>query len=340
MKNEVFFTALGSMRFAYPQLLWLLLLVAALVAWQIWKRRKMQSTLTLSTTQPMEKAPRTFRYRLRHLPLILRSLTLVFLVLALARPQTSGSRVDAKSYSEGIDIMIALDVSGSMDMMDFKPTRLEACKTIVSEFVDARPNDNIGLVLYAGEAYTLCPPTTDHSYFKELVKSVQREPLQDGTAIGDGLAVSVNHLRNSKSKSKVVILLSDGVNNAGYVDPISADSMAVQFGVKVYTISCGTNGRMAGIRVPGYGIMQVQTELDDALLEKLAAQTGGKHFSAGNEKELRDIYAEIDKLETTRYEQKNVVEWKHEHFVGFLVIALFFFLLEMLSKVVFLRTNP
>ncbi len=333
-----FFQVLGQMKFAHPHLLWFLLIIPFYVAWYVWKRHRQYAALTISTTAPLVQQ-RTFRWYLRHLPAVFRCLALAFLIIALARPQTSDSQVNGKTIKEGIDVIMALDVSGSMDMMDFKPTRLEACKQIAAEFVQKRENDNVGLVLYAGEAYTLSPPTTDHNYFLDLLKTVKREPLIDGTAIGDGLGLAVSHLKDSKAKSKVVILLSDGVNNAGYIDPRSAATMAKEYNIKVYTISCGTNGRMAGIKVPGHGVVQSETVLDEALMKEIAATTGGKYFSAGNEKKLREVYGEIDKLETTRREEKSVVSWANDHFLPFLVIAIFCFLLEIITRLGLVRVN-
>ena len=193
---------------------------------------------------------------------------------------------------------------------------------------------------FVEKGYTLSPPTTDHAYFLELLKSVKREPLVDGTAIGDGLGLAVSHLKDSKAKSKVVILLSDGVNNAGFIDPRTAASMAKEYNIKVYTISCGTNGRTAGIRVPGHGVVQSKTVLDEALMKEIAAETGGKYFSAGNEKKLRQVYSEIDKLETTRREEKTVVSWANDHFLPFLLIGILFLLLEFVLRFVVVRVNP
>ena len=325
------------MKFAHPHLLWLLLIIPLYVAWYVWKRHRQLAVLTVSTTAPLVQ--HTFRWYLRHLPAVFRCFALALLIIALARPQTSDSQVNGKTIKEGIDVIMALDVSGSMDMMDFKPTRLEACKQIAAEFVEKRENDNVGLVLYAGEAYTLSPPTTDHGYFLELLKSVKREPLIDGTAIGDGLGLAVSHLKDSKAKSRVVILLSDGVNNAGYLDPRSAASIAEKCNIKVYTISCGTNGRMAGIKVPGYGVVQSETVLDEALLKEIASSTGGKYFSAGNENKLREVYSEIDKLETTSREEKSVVNWFNDHFLPFLLLAILCFLLEIVTRLVLVRVN-
>ena len=330
---------LKTMQLAHPQWLWLLLLLIPYVAWQIWKRHRRYGTVTVSTTEPFPKAPRSFRYFLRPLPLILRCLAFGVLVFALARPQTSGKKVTANSATDGIDIVIALDVSGSMDATDFAPTRLKACREIAANFVDGRPDDNLGLVLYAGEAYTLCPPTNDHSYFKKMVKQAQREPLEDGTAIGDGLALAVSHLKDSKSKSKVVILLSDGVNNTGFLDPTKADSMAIAHGVKVYTISCGTNGKKVTIYDPKYGPYTMITEVDEKLLTDIAVHTGGKHFVAKDKKSLEKIYQEIDKMEKTHREYTNVVTWKHEEFFPFLLMGILLLCVEFFLRIVVLRSH-
>lgn len=332
-----FFEVVRSMEFANPHLLWLLLLIVPYVVWQIWKRRKMQVPLTVTTTQPFENAPKTLRYRLRHLPLVLRCLALCFLIVALARPQSSYHKSNIKT--EGIDIVIALDVSGSMQMMDFTPTRLEACKDIAAQFVDQRPNDRLGLVLYAGEAYTQCPLTIDHTAFKRLLAQAQMGPLDDGTAIGDGLGTAINRLRESKAKSKVIILLSDGVNNTGYMDPRSTAAMAKELGIKVYTISCGTNGKMSKMKIPGYGVQSVKTEIDEALLKFIAEETGGTYFVANNKTKLKQIYDEIDKMEKTIIDEE-VIENKGDEFLPFLLIALFLFLFELVARYTFLRTNP
>lgn len=328
---------LKQVEFANPHLLWLLLLLIPFIAWQIWKRDKMSAPLTLSSAQPLQEVPKTIRYRLRWLPLVLRCLAIAFAIIAIARPQSSYHRQNVET--EGIDIIMALDVSGSMQMMDFKPTRLEACKAIAAEFVNKRPNDRIGLVLYAGEAYTQCPPTTDHATFQNLLAAAQMGPLDDGTAIGDGLGTAINRLRNSEAKSKVVILLSDGVNNTGALDPRSTAAMAKELGVKVYTISCGTNGKMAGIRIPGHGVVQMRTEIDEQLLKDIAAETGGTYFVATNKDKLRAIYSEIDKMEKTVINEE-IIENKGDEFLPFLLLALFCFIAELIARYTFLRTNP
>lgn len=332
-----FFEVLRRAEFVNPHLLWLLLLLIPYVVWQVWFYRKMHPPLSVSTVTPFENAPRTWRNRLRYLPLVLRCLTFALLIVALARPQSNYHKRHIES--EGIDIVLALDVSGSMQMMDFKPNRLEACKAIAAEFVDKRPDDRLGLVLYAGNAYTQCPLTIDHVTFKNLLAAAKMGPLDDGTAIGDGLGTALNRLRESKAKSRVIILLSDGVNNTGYLDPHSVAEMAKELGIKVYTISCGTNGRYANMRIPGHGVQQVRTEVDEKLLAFIAQTTGGKFFVATDKNKLRSIYSEIDRMEKSVVNQE-ILENKTDEFLPFLLLALFCFLLEMVTRYGFLRTNP
>ncbi len=328
---------LKDVEFVNPHFFWLLLLIIPYVAWQIWKQHKIQPALTITTTVPFEKARKTFRQRLRWLPVVLRCLAFVFLIVALARPQSAFRNKSVQT--EGIDIVITLDVSGSMQMMDFTPNRLEACKVIAAEFVKNRPNDRLGLVLYGAEAYTQCPLTSDHATYLELLEGVKFGIIDDaGTAIGDGLGTAINRLRESKAKSKVIILLTDGVNNAGYLDPISTADMAKSYGIKVYTISCGTNGKMSQMRTP-YGLVPVKTEIDEKLLKEIAAKTDGTYFVANNNRKLRDIYDQIDKMEKTIVNE-DILEHKSDEFLPFLLIALALFVAELLSRYVFLRTKP
>ncbi|MBQ7550804.1 MAG: VWA domain-containing protein, partial [Bacteroidales bacterium] len=258
------------------------------------------------------------------------------LIVCIARPQSTFRNKNIET--EGIDIVIALDISGSMQMMDFSPNRLEACKEIAAEFVDARPTDRLGLVVYAGEAYTQCPLTSDHETFQRLLHEVKFGLIDDGTAIGDGLGTAINRLRESKAKSKVIILLTDGVNNAGYMDPHSAAEMAKELGIKVYTISCGTNGKMSKMQVHG-NVFTVKTEIDEALLKHIATQTDGKYFTANNNKKLRAIYNEIDQMEKSVVSEDIMIH-KSDEFLPFLVLALICFILEIITRYFILRTNP
>lgn len=333
---EDFFTLLKNIDFAQPKLFWLLLLLIPYLFWQIYKQHRMHSALTVPSLQPLRQSPPTWRTSLRYAPLVLRCFVFIFLIIALARPQSTFRNKNIKT--EGIDILIALDISGSMQTMDFTPTRLEACKEIASEFVNNRPNDRIGLVVYAGEAYTQCPLTSDHQTFQRLLHEVKFGVIDDGTAIGDGLGTAINRLRESTAKSKVIILLTDGVNNAGYMDPKSAADMAKELGIKVYTISCGTQGKMAKIRTP-QGTMSFQTEIDEKLLNEIAEKTDGTYFRAQNNEKLRSIYKEIDQMEKTIVSEDIMIHQSDE-FLPFLFLALFCFLLELLSRYMILRTNP
>jgi Ca-activated chloride channel family protein len=325
---------LRSLEFAHAELLGLWLLIPLLTTWYIAKRNKRQATFSVSTGKPFFQA-KTFWQRLRHLPFVLRMLVLFFIIIALARPQSSISRKQVDV--EGIDIVMALDISGSMTAMDFRPNRLEACKNVMETFITNRPNDRIGLVVYSGEAYTKCPLTSDHQTLLRLLGSVKFGIIDDGTAIGDGLGTAVNRMRESKAKSKVIVLLSDGVNNAGHIDPYSAAEIAQEFGIRVYTIGCGTIGE-APISTP-YGIVYAKVEIDEALLKTIAQKTGGTYFRAQNKAKLTAIYEEIDQMEKTRiteYHYKN----KPDEFFPFLVIALALFFLEIISQYTFLRIKP
>lgn len=331
-----FFALLKELEFTNPHFFWLLLLIIPYVAWQIWRHKKLHTPILVSTTAPFEQAPKTVRQRLRWLPLVLRILTFVFLIIALARPQSTFRNKNVET--EGIDIVMALDISGSMQTLDFSPNRLEACKTIAAEFVKGRSHDRIGLVLYAGEAYTQCPLTSDHETFLRLLKDVRFGLIDDGTAIGDGLGTAINRLRESTAKSRVIILLTDGVNNAGYIDPQSAADMAKELGIKVYTISCGTNGKMSKIKTPA-GTFPIKTEIDEKLLKNIASKTDGTYFVATDNKKLRAIYQEIDKMEKSVVNEDILVH-KNDEFLPFLVLALLCFILEILVRYGVLRTRP
>lgn len=334
-----FWGILKNIEFVNPELFWLLLLIIPYVAWQIWKRKKMQSAMVITTTQPFEQTGKTLRQRLRYLPQILRTLAFAMFIVAIARPQSSYRNTTIET--EGIDIILAMDVSGSMRTMDFSPNRLQACKKIAAEFVENRPNDRFGLVLYSAEAYTQCPLTSDHVTFLNLLQNVNFGLIdEDGTAIGDGLGTAINRLRESQAKSKVIILLTDGVNNAGFMDPLSAAQIAADslINIKVYTISCGTNGKMSSAQTP-YGTVPVKTEIDEALLKEIASLTGGTYFAANNNNKLRQIYKQIDQMEKTTISQ-DVLKYKNDEFLPFLLLAIGLFILELLCRFVFLRSKP
>ncbi len=325
---------LKSLEFANIELLWLLLIVPLLTAWYIWKKNRMQTAFSVSTGKPFF-ITKSIKPKFRHIPFILRMLTLVFVIIALARPQStiSHKQVDV----EGIDIVMALDISGSMMAMDFRPNRLEACKNVMKTFIENRPDDRIGLVVYSGEAYTKCPLTTDHQTLLRSLESVKFGIIEDGTAIGDGLGTAINRLRDSKAKSKVIVLLSDGVNNAGHIDPYSAADIAHEFGIRVYTIGCGTIGE-APISTP-YGTMYTKVEIDEPLLKTIAQKTGGKYFRAQNKAKLKEVYDEIDQMEKTRITEYQFTN-KPDEFFPFLMIALILFSLEILLRYTVFRVKP
>lgn len=327
---------LKSLTFAHPWVLLLLLLVPLLVALYIWKNKKSHATLTVSSDEPFLNSGKSLRTRWNSTPFVLRMLTLLFLIIALARPQSSMSH--RNKDVEGIDIAIALDVSGSMMAMDFRPNRLEACKSVIKEFINNRPNDRIGLVVYSAEAYTRCPLTTDHQTLQEALATTKFGIIDDGTAIGDGLGTAINRLKESKAKSKVIILLSDGVNNAGYMNPLSAAEIARNRSIRVYTIGCGSMGE-APISIPGQGTFNAKVEIDEALLRNIAKETGGQYFRAQNKTKLREVYQEIDRMEKTRIHE-TVFTNRSEEFFPFLLVALIFLTIEIILRNTLFHTLP
>lgn len=330
-----FFTYLGSLEFAYSWVLFFLFLIPVFIALYIWKRKKINATFLVSSDQPFLQCKKTWKTKWAFLPFALRMLCITFAIIALARPQSSLTHKKVKM--EGIDIVMALDISGSMTAMDFRPNRLEACKSVINDFITSRPNDRIALVVYAGEAYTKCPLTTDHNTLLQSLNNTKFGIIDDGTAIGDGLGTSINRLKESDAKSKVIILLSDGVNNSGYMDPVSAAEIAHNQNIRVYTIGCGTVGE-APMSSP-YGIIQVKVEIDENLLKQIAQITGGKYFRAQNKAKLKEIYQEIDKMEKTRIDE-TIFTNKNEEFTIFLCIALCCFFLEIILKYTVFQLKP
>lgn len=325
------------MIFYSPGYLFLLLLLIPIVAWYIYEMYKSDASLQLSSTHSLHRQPKTVRIYLLHIPFILRVLAIILLSLALARPQLSNKW---KSEStEGIDIMMALDISGTMLGEDFKPNRLEAAKQVASEFVTARPNDQIGLVVFAGESFTQCPLTTDHAVLINLFQSVKFGMIEDGTAIGLGLANAVNRMKDSKTKSKVIILLTDGSNNSGDIDPQTAAQIAQTFGIRVYAIGVGSYGEVkVPIQTPygtQYGTMN--SEFDEQTLRNIAKTTGGEYFRATDNSSLRAIYQQIDQLEKTKIRVREFSK-RSENFVPFLLLALGCGLIELIMRYFVLRT--
>ena len=325
--------------FAYPWVLYFILVVPILIAWYIWQGRKKQAAITYSSLKMFEKIPATFRERLRHLPFALRMLALVFLIIALARPQnfSAGQSVNA----EGIDIAMVLDISGSMLAEDFKPNRLEAAKNVIDNFVSARTTDRIGLVIFSREAFTQCPLTIDYSVLRNLLGDIRTGMIEDGTAIGNGIANGINRLKDSDAESRVIILLTDGVNNAGEVDPISAAEIASTFGIRIYTIGVGTRGQAPyPVQTPfGTRYQMVPVEIDEVILKKIADITGGEYFRATNNRALEEIYNKIDKMEKTKIEITSYRNAK-ELFAGWLGIGFILLLLELLASKTILRKLP
>lgn len=329
---------LQNIKFAYPSVLLLLTLLPILIIWYIIYNNRRQGSMMISSITQIP-ARRTWKIILRPLPFVLRLLSLACIIVALARPQT---RNDEELVSgEGVDIVLCIDVSGSMMAQDFTPNRLEAAKEVASTFVDSRPTDRIGLVIFSGESFTQCPVTTDKNILKSQIYNIQSGLLEDGTAIGSGLATSVDRLKSSKSKSKVVILLTDGENNGGMIDPSTAKEIAKSVGVKVYTIGVGTEGSApVPVQTPGGIVMQrEQVNIDEKLLTQIAGETGGKYFRAKDNATLKGIYTEIDKLEKSRVEVTALRRF-NEKFFPLAIGSIFFLMLEAILKFTVFRKFP
>jgi len=327
------------MTFHNSEYLFLLLLLIPIVFWYLKEMHKSDASLQISSLQKLALFKKSRRIRLRHVPFILRVLAIVFIVLALARPQASNSW--RTENTEGIDIMMALDISGTMLAEDLKPNRIEAAKSVATDFILSRPNDNIGLVVFAGESFTQCPLTNDHAVLINLFKAVNFGLIEDGTAIGLGLANAVNRIKESKAKSKVIILLTDGSNNRGDIAPITAAEIAKTFGIRVYAIGVGSYGMVnIPVQTPiGIQYQQMQSEFDEKSLQEIASMTGGQYFRATDNSKLRRIYQEIDKLEKTKI---NVREFskKNEQFFIFSMLAFLFLISEILLRNTILRKIP
>lgn len=336
------FRNLTHVVFADKWLLWLLPVVVIMGAlWWYYRSRRNYPYLTISSTVAFAGLTHPLRATIKRMLPLFRVLTLILLFVALARPQSSYD--EEKITTEGIDIMLAIDVSGSMMSKDFDPNRIEAAKREAINFIDARPHDRIGLVIFAGESFTQCPITIDHEVLKRQVNAVKNGLLEDGTAIGMGLATCVQRLREGNAKSKVVILMTDGVNNKGMIDPATAADIAMQFGIRVYTIGIGTNGMaLTPVAMLPNGELKYDyepVEIDEALLKDIAKKTGGQYFRATGNQTLRDIYQQIDKLEKTKI-QVAAFQRKTEKFYAFALIAGILLLLEMLLRYVFVKSIP
>jgi Ca-activated chloride channel family protein len=330
---------MSGITFLHPEFFWVLLLIPVYVAWYIWKRRTLNATVQMSSLRPFDGMKQSWKSYFRHAPMVLRMLALVAAVAVMARPQSTDSYKDEKT--EGIDIMLSVDISGSMLAIDFKPNRLEAAKSVAANFIANRPNDNIGLVIFAGESFTQCPLTTDHAVLTNLMQDIHTEMLIGGTAVGSGLATAVTRLKDSKAKSKVVILLTDGVSNSGSIAPLKAAQIAQTFGIRVYTIGVGTRGTA---KVPvmthfGQELVEQEVEIDEATMTEIADITGGKYFRATDNASLAAIYDEIDQMEKTILEVREYTK-RTEEYLPFAIAAMLLLLAELLLKNTILRTLP
>ena len=332
------------MEFANKEYLFLLLLIIPYLIWYVMFRKKSEPTLRMSDTFAFNYAPKSWRVRLMPLQLLMRIVTFTLIVIVMARPQTSNSWKN-KSV-EGIDIMLAIDVSTSMLAEDLKPNRIEAAKAVASEFIIGRPNDNIGLSIFAGEAFTQCPMTTDHASLLNLLQNVRtdiaaRGLISDGTAIGMGLTNAVTRLKGSKAKSKVVILLTDGSNNMGDISPMTAAEIAQSLGIRVYTIGVGTN-KVAPYPMPVAGGVQyvnMPVEIDTKMLADIAAATEGDFYRATNTAELKNIYKESDRLEKSKLNVKKFSK-RYEAYQPFALAAAISLLIEILLRIIVFRRIP
>jgi len=330
---------LNSITFANPQFFILLLAIPLLIFFHL-KRKNKQGYFQLSTIKGIEKLPVGFRIKSRPLLFVSRLLGIAFIITALARPQSSN--VNETINSEGLDIVLSMDISGSMLAEDFKPNRIEAAKNVAKKFIENRPTDRIGLVIFAGESFTQCPLTTDQSILKQQLKNIKSGLLEDGTAIGMGLATAVERLRSSKAKTKLIILLTDGVNNSGLIDPITALEISKAFKIRVYTIGVGTMGTAMSPSQDQFGQMVMKpmpVQIDEPLLQKISGETGGKYFRATDNNSLQKIYSEIDQLEKTKIEINSFKRYA-ELFFPFALIGLGLLFLEIVLRYTYYKSLP
>ncbi len=330
---------MSGITFANPGLLYLLFLLIPLLGWYIWKERDAFADIRFSSLRAFRDQGGNYRNLLRHLIFALRMLVIALVILIIARPQSTNRWQNVTT--EGIDIMIALDISSSMLAQDLRPNRLEASKNVAIEFVSGRETDRMGLVVYSGESFTQCPLTTDHAVLINLFRDIESGMIEDGTAIGMGLANAINRLKDSKAKSKVIILLTDGVNNRGAIAPLTAAEIARTFGIRVYTIGVGTMG-MAQVPVQTpYGIryQNAKVEIDEQTLRQIAEVTEGRYFRATDNEKLREIYREIDQMEKSRIDVKEYSK-QEEEYMRFGLLATILFMIEILVRYLFFRNIP
>ncbi|MDC1310189.1 VWA domain-containing protein [Flavobacteriaceae bacterium] len=329
-----------KIQFLNPEFFWILLVIPIIFAWFVLKKNKLNNSISVPNTSALLLYP-SILPKLKPFLNILRILSLIFIIIALARPQTIDVSTKVKN-NQGIDIVMAIDVSASMLAKDLKPNRLEALKSVASNFILNRTNDRIGLVEYAGESYTKTPITSDKNIIIKSLKEINYNTIiEGGTAIGMGLATSVNRIKDSKAKSKVIILLTDGVNNSGFIDPNTAAELAIEYGIKIYTIGIGTNGMAlspVGVDNNGkFSYAKIQVEIDEDLLIEIADITGGKYFRATNNKKLQEIYSEINKLEKSDIEE--IKYYNHEEKYRFyILLAIIFLTTELILKYTIFRS--
>ncbi len=322
---------MNGITYANPLFLYLLAVITVMVAFYVLKQQKATASLRMPGLGPFKEARKTFRHYLRHVLFAFRTIAVMLLIIVLARPQATDKFQNVST--EGIDIVLALDISGSMLARDFKPDRLEAAKDVATEFISGRPYDRIGLVVFSGESFTQCPLTTDHAVLINLLREVQSGMIEDGTAIGMGLATAVNRIKDSQAKSKVIILLTDGVNNRGEISPETAAQIAKTYGIRVYTIGIGTQGMAPYPVQTPYGIQyqDMPVEIDEGILQQIAQTTGGKYFRATDNEKLVEVYKEIDKLEKSKIDVRQFSR-KEEKYLIPAIFAFCLLLLEILVR--------
>ncbi|MCM1522488.1 MAG: VWA domain-containing protein [Muribaculaceae bacterium] len=328
------------MQLAHPEYLWLLLILIPLIAWYVWKQRSLHAPMEMSSLKPFAKMGRPLRGWLIHLLFLLQLGVIGCVIVILARPQTRDSW--NTSSVEGTDIVLALDISTSMLARDFNPDRFEAAKDVASRFVSGRDGDNIGVVIFAAESFTAIPMTTDRSTVVNYINDIKMGMLQDGTAIGDGLATSINRIKDGKAKSKSIILLTDGSNNTGNVAPKTAAEIARQMGIKVYTIGIGTNGTAPYPQENMFGRIEyvnLPVVIDEVTLKSIAETTGGKYFRATGNNVLREIFSEIDRLEKTKMDTRNFTATE-DYYMPWAIAALLMFCMIVFLRYTLLRTIP
>lgn len=330
---------MNDITFAHPEFFWLLIIIPLMIFWKLKTARVHLSYIQLSDLSVFKNKKYSFKESIHSIPFVFRLIVFALLIVALARPQSTSKGLNVTS--EGISIVLAMDVSSSMLAEDLKPNRIEAAKKVALDFIDGRSNDLIGLVIFSGESFSQCPITSDHAVLKNLMDGVKSGFLEDGTAIGEGLATAITRLKDSKAKSKVIILLTDGVSNAGSIAPFTAGEIAKTFGIRVYTIGVGRNGTAPyPVKTPfGIQYQNMEVQIDEAVMKQISDATDGKYFRATNNKSLKEIYSEIDKMEKTKIE---VTEFRRhsEQYFPWIAIAGLFLLAEIVLRYTYLKSLP